>query len=185
MSAALPSRNLGRTGLRVSALGFGAAPLGDLYGRLDDRTAIDAVTRALALGVTLIDAAPLYGHGLAEHRVGTAIRGCDRARITLSTKVGRWMDPRRGRGDGSGYVGGQPHAAVIDYSRDGTLRAVVTPTDTQCPFYNRDHVVVQLSVGGATYRVVVNVLSDGRNGTDTRVRAEDLHHALVGEPFAV
>ena len=124
MSAALPSRNLGRTGLRVSALGFGAAPLGDLYGRLDDRTAIDAVVRALALGVTLIDAAPLYGHGLAEHRVGTAIRGFDRSRMVLSTKVGRWMDPRAGRGDGSGYVGGQPHAAVIDYSRDGTLRAV-------------------------------------------------------------
>lgn len=124
MNAALPRRPLGRSGLTVSTLGFGAAPLGDLYGRLDDQTAIDAVTAALSQGVTLIDAAPLYGHGLAEHRVGTAIRRFERSQIQLSTKVGRYMDPGRGRGDGSGYHGGQPHAAVIDYSRDGTLRSV-------------------------------------------------------------
>lgn len=124
MNAVLPRRPLGRSGLTVSTLGFGAAPLGDLYGRLDDQTAIDAIVRALELGVSLIDAAPLYGHGLAEHRVGTAIRRFDRSQIEISTKVGRYMDPRRGRGDGSGYHGGQPHAAVIDYSRDGTLRSV-------------------------------------------------------------
>jgi D-threo-aldose 1-dehydrogenase len=124
MNAVLPRRPLGRSGLTVSALGFGAAPLGDLYGRLDDQTAIDAVVGALTQGVSLIDAAPLYGHGLAEHRVGTAIRRFDRSQIEISTKVGRHMDPRRGRGDGSGYHGGQPHAAVIDYSRDGTLRSV-------------------------------------------------------------
>ncbi|MFY7959237.1 MAG: aldo/keto reductase [Elsteraceae bacterium] len=124
MNAALPRRPLGRSGLTVSTLGFGAAPLGDLYGRLDDQTAIDAVTAALSAGVSLIDAAPLYGHGLAEHRVGTAIRRFERSQIQLSTKIGRYMDPGRGRGDGSGYHGGQPHAAVIDYSRDGTLRSV-------------------------------------------------------------
>jgi D-threo-aldose 1-dehydrogenase len=124
MNAVLPRRPLGRSGLTVSTLGFGAAPLGDLYGEIDDQTAIDAIVRALELGVSLIDAAPLYGHGLAEHRVGTAIRRFDRSQIEISTKVGRYMDPRRGRGDGSGYHGGQPHAAVIDYSRDGTLRSV-------------------------------------------------------------
>jgi len=124
MKAVLPRRLLGRSGLTVSTLGFGAAPLGDLYGRLDDQTAINTVISALTQGISLIDTAPLYGHGLAEHRVGTAIRRFDRSQIQLSTKVGRYMDPRRGRGDGSGYHGGQPHAAVIDYSRDGTLRSV-------------------------------------------------------------
>jgi D-threo-aldose 1-dehydrogenase len=44
--------------------------------------------------------------------------------VVVCTKVGRWMDPFHGRGDGSGFVGGQPHRAVIDYSHDGTLRSV-------------------------------------------------------------
>jgi len=121
---ALPRRPLGRTGLEVSLLGFGAAPLGDLYGRLDDATAIAAVERAFALGVNLLDTSPLYGHGLSEHRCGAALRRVSRDDIAISTKVGRWMDPFQGRGDGSGYLGGQPHRAVIDYSYDGTMRSV-------------------------------------------------------------
>jgi D-threo-aldose 1-dehydrogenase len=122
--SALPRRPLGRTGLQVSALGFGTAPLGDLYGELDDGTAIAAVERALALGVNLVDTSPLYGHGLSEHRCGAAIRRVPRDQVVVCTKVGRWMDPFHGRGDGSGFVGGQPHRAVIDYSYDGTLRSV-------------------------------------------------------------
>ena len=119
----LPTRPLGRTGLNVSAIGFGAAPIGDLYARLDESVAIGAVAAALDSGITLFDAAPLYGHGLAEHRCGTALRGHPRNSFVLSTKVGRWMDPSKGRGDRSGYVGGLPHAAVIDYSYDGTMRS--------------------------------------------------------------
>ena len=120
----MPRRPLGRTGLEVSLLGFGSAPLGDLYTKLEDGIAIDTVTRALDLGINLVDTAPLYGHGLAEHRVGTALRRRNRNDVILSTKVGRWMDPNQNRGDGSGYHGGLPHAAIIDYSRDGTLRSV-------------------------------------------------------------
>lgn len=120
----LPHRRLGRTGLQVSALGFGAAPLGDLYARLDDAAAIAAVERAVALGCNLIDTSPLYGHGLSEHRCGTALRRMSREAVVLCTKVGRWMDPRQGRGGGSGYFGGQPHRAVVDYSYDGTMRSV-------------------------------------------------------------
>jgi D-threo-aldose 1-dehydrogenase len=123
MNAVLPARALGRTGLTVSALGFGAAPLGDLYARLPEEQALATVKAAVAAGVTLFDVAPLYGHGLAEHRVGTVLRQVPRERYVLSTKVGRWMNPRGGRGDGSGYVGGLPHRAVFDYSYDGTLRA--------------------------------------------------------------
>jgi D-threo-aldose 1-dehydrogenase len=121
---ALPHRSLGRTGLQVSALGFGTAPLGDLYRRLDDGTAIAAVERAFALGINLLDTSPLYGHGLSEHRCGAAIRRVPRGDIVVCTKVGRWMDPFHGHGDGSGFVGGQPHRAVVDYSYDGTMRSV-------------------------------------------------------------
>ena len=120
----LPRRPLGKTGLVVSVLGFGGAPIGDLYARLDDGAAIAAVERAAALGVNLIDTAPLYGHGLSEHRCGTALRRIGREHVVLSTKVGRWMDPFRHPDASSSFVGGQPHAAVIDYSYDGTMRAV-------------------------------------------------------------
>ncbi len=121
---ALPRRRLGRIGLDVSILGFGTAPLGDLFARLDDAAAIAAAERAFALGVNLLDTSPLYGHGLAEHRCGTALRRVAREAIVVCTKVGRWMDPFHGRGGGSSFVGGQPHRAVIDYSYDGTMRAV-------------------------------------------------------------
>jgi D-threo-aldose 1-dehydrogenase len=123
-SFALPRRALGRTGLEVSVLGFGTAPLGDLFAELDDETAIDTVERAFALGINLLDTSPLYGHGLSEHRCGTAIRRVSRREIVVCTKVGRWMDPFHGRSEGSGFVGGQPHRAVIDYSYDGTMRSV-------------------------------------------------------------
>lgn len=122
--SAVPRRPLGRTGLCVSTLGFGAAPLGDLYTRLDDRTAVAAVERAFELGINLLDTSPLYGHGLAEHRCGTALRRVPRQDIVVSTKVGRWVDPFHPRGGESRYVGGQPHRAVIDYSYDGTMRSV-------------------------------------------------------------
>jgi len=117
------TRPLGRSPLAVTELGFGAAPIGDQYARLDDARAIAAVETAVTAGINLFDTSPLYGHGLAEHRCGTALRRFDRRRVVLSTKVGRWMDPRAPRRNGSGYRGGFPHGAVIDYSYDGTLRA--------------------------------------------------------------
>jgi len=80
---------LGRTGLEVSVLGFGTAPLGDLFALLDDATAVAAAGRAFELGVNLLDTSPLYGRGLAEHRCGTALRRVPRDDIVVCTKVGR------------------------------------------------------------------------------------------------
>ncbi|NOJ43632.1 aldo/keto reductase [Bradyrhizobium australiense] len=120
----VPRRALGRTRLEVSVLGFGTAPLGDLYAQLDDETAIDAVSRAFELDINLLDTSPLYGNGLAEHRCGAALRRVSRQDIVVCTKVGRWMDPFRGRDDSSGFIGGLPHRAVVDYSYDGTMRSV-------------------------------------------------------------
>ncbi len=122
--SALPRRLLGRTAIKVSALGFGTAPLGDLYRQLDDGMAIATVERAFELGINLLDTSPLYGHGLSEHRCGSAIRRVPRQDIVVCTKVGRWIDPFRSRDNGSGFVGGHPHRAVVDYSYDGTMRSV-------------------------------------------------------------
>jgi D-threo-aldose 1-dehydrogenase len=127
---ALPTRRLGRSGLEVTVVGFGAAPLGDLYARLDDATAIAAVEAAYRAGIRLFDTSPLYGSGLSEHRCGTALRRVARESFLLSSKVGRWMRPRPAAEAGApkkvaapGFAGGFPHQAVVDYSFDGTLRA--------------------------------------------------------------
>jgi D-threo-aldose 1-dehydrogenase len=121
---ALPTRPLGRSGLTVSILGFGGAPLGDLYDLLDDEIAMRAVATAADLGVTLFDVAPLYGRGLAEHRFGTVLKRLPRAAFVLSTKVGRWLKPAPGGPRSpSRYRGGLSFDLVIDYSYDGAMRA--------------------------------------------------------------
>src|SRR5262245_36567154 len=93
---ALPARPLGRGPLAVSALGFGAAPLGGLYSAVAVADAGAAVEAALAAGVTYFDTAPLYGHGLSERRLGDALREVCRDDFVLSTKVGRLLRPARG-----------------------------------------------------------------------------------------
>jgi D-threo-aldose 1-dehydrogenase len=121
----LPTRPLGRTAIPVSVLGFGCAPLGDLYEVLDDDVALRAIATAAEAGVTLFDAAPLYGHGLAEHRLGTVLKRLPRERFVLSTKVGRWLKPAPGgRAASSRYRGGLSFDLVVDYSYDGTMRAL-------------------------------------------------------------
>jgi aryl-alcohol dehydrogenase-like predicted oxidoreductase len=77
------ARTLGRTGLRASALGLGAGPLGDFA--FDDAQALSLIHQALELGVTLIDTAPSYG--CSEDRLGRALQG-RREQITLVTKGG-------------------------------------------------------------------------------------------------
>ena len=123
-STVLPTRKLGRTGLDVSILGFGGAPLGDLYALLDDDAALGAVATAADAGVTLFDVAPLYGRGLAEHRFGTVLKRRPRDSFVLSTKVGRWLKPAPGGPTTpSRYRGGLSFDVVVDYSYDGTMRA--------------------------------------------------------------
>ncbi len=85
-------RQLGRTGLRVSAIGFGAwaiggAAFGNSYGPTDDHAAADAIRRALELGCTFFDSADVYGHGHSEELLGAALAG-RRAQVVLATKAG-------------------------------------------------------------------------------------------------
>jgi D-threo-aldose 1-dehydrogenase len=126
----IPFRSLGLTGIPVSALGIGTAPLGDLFTKLDDQVAFATLADALRSGITLLDTSPHYGNGLAEHRCGTALRIVGRDNVVLTTKIGRVMDPRSPGGtavaEGAaapGFVGGLPHKAAIDYSYDGTMRS--------------------------------------------------------------
>lgn len=82
-------RQLGRTGLEVSTIGFGAAPLGDVYGRVDVGETTVAVHEAIDSGITLFDVSPYYGLTLAETRLGEALVGY-RDKVVLATKCGRY-----------------------------------------------------------------------------------------------
>lgn len=119
----LPRREIGRTGLAVSVFGFGAGPLGGIYTPMSNADAAATVAAALDAGVSYFDVAPMYGHGLAERRLGDALRK-DRAGTVLSTKVGRMLRPMRtGRPEGM-YADPLGFEISYDYSYDGVMRSI-------------------------------------------------------------
>ncbi len=86
-------RAFGRTGLEVSAMGFGSWPMsGDRYGPVEDEAAMSAVRRALDIGVTCFDSAPGYGAGHAEEVLGKAL-GNRRREVVLVTKCAIFIPP--------------------------------------------------------------------------------------------
>lgn len=82
-------RELGRTGLTVSVVGYGTAPLGDMFGITDEDAALQSAYRALDAGINFFDSSPFYGKGLAEERLGKVLRG-RRQEIIVGTKAGRY-----------------------------------------------------------------------------------------------
>ena len=85
-------RRLGTGGPQVSELGFGASPLGGIYGAFAEQDGIDAVHAALDTGITFFDVSPYYGLTAAETMLGKALRGTNRDTYVLATKVGRYGD---------------------------------------------------------------------------------------------
>ena len=86
----METRELGRTGMRVSVLGYGASPLGQEFGPVDLQEGLRAVRTALDLGITHIDTSPFYGRGMSEVLLGVALRDVPRDSYTVSTKLGRY-----------------------------------------------------------------------------------------------
>lgn len=83
-------RELGKTGLKLSALGFGASSLGGVFHSLKEADGIKAVHTAVDNGINFIDVSPYYGHLKAETVLGKALREIPRDKYILSTKVGRY-----------------------------------------------------------------------------------------------
>ena len=83
-------RTLGKTGLKVSIISFGAAPLGSEYRSIDESEGISAVHTALDLGINFIDTSPYYGRTKSEMVLGKALRTVNRDQYYLATKVGRY-----------------------------------------------------------------------------------------------
>ena len=118
-------RRLGKSGVEVPVIGFGGAPLGNLFQEFSDEQARSAVRAAYDAGMRLFDTAPFYGFGLSEHRIGEALRWLDRDSYVLSTKVGRLLKPRDPKQlDGGLFKQILPFEGIYDYSYDGVMRSV-------------------------------------------------------------
>ena len=83
-------RPLGQTGLNLSALSYGASPLGGVFGDVDQATGIRTVHAAIDGGINFIDVSPYYGDTKAETVLGLALREIKRDRYILATKVGQY-----------------------------------------------------------------------------------------------
>ncbi|HEY8596665.1 MAG TPA: aldo/keto reductase [Devosiaceae bacterium] len=116
---------LGQTGVHLSRLGYGAAPLGGVGGVDAPSVSGAALERALEAGIAYFDTAPAYGLGRSELRVGNVLRERKRDSFSLSTKVGRVLDalpPPQASGEES--LRKLNFRAEFDYSRDGIMRSV-------------------------------------------------------------
>ena len=118
---------LGRSSTWVGELSFGAAALGNLFVPHTDQEAADTLDAAWEAGFRSFDTAPHYGLGLSERRLGAALRGRPREQFTVSTKVGRLLEPAPdGVGDdlANGFAVPADQRRVWDFSADGVRRSL-------------------------------------------------------------
>lgn len=119
-------RRLGRTQVEVTELGFGGAPIGNLYSAISEEQALAAVRAAWDGGIRYFDTAPHYGIGVSERRLGKALQEFPREEFMISTKVGRLLRPNPhpvGR-DQEGFDTPDDVIRVFDYSAEGVRRSL-------------------------------------------------------------
>jgi D-threo-aldose 1-dehydrogenase len=113
-----------------SPLGFGAAPLGNMFRAIPEEEALATVEAAWNDGIRYFDNAPFYGAGLAEIRMGEALKDRPRDDYVISTKVGRIVldeieaGPRDNGEKGAVFADGRPNKVINDYSADATLQSI-------------------------------------------------------------
>ncbi|MDV7220158.1 aldo/keto reductase [Streptomyces prunicolor] len=132
---------LGNSGVEVGSLGLGTAPLANLFTEVTDEQAHLAVDTAWQQGIRYFDTAPHYGIGLSERRLGAALRDRPRAEYTISTKVGRRLEPvETVTGDdlANGFAVPATLRRVWDFSADGIRRTL----DASLERLGLDHVDV-------------------------------------------
>ncbi|WP_329190591.1 aldo/keto reductase [Actinacidiphila glaucinigra] len=117
---------LGRSGVTVSRIGLGTAPLGGLYSAVGGRQAAGTLDAAWRAGIRYFDTAPHYGAGLAEQRLGAFLTGAGhpRAECTVSTKVGRLLVPGASAPGDEAFHGDPGLVRVRDYSAEGVYRSL-------------------------------------------------------------
>ena len=118
-------RKFGRQEWSTTLLSFGSVALGNMREVVPTADARALVHHAWAAGLRLFDTAPMYGHGLAEYRLGGELMDFERGSYALVTKVGRRLIPARdGSFDSAPWVHVPPMRMEYDYSYDGVMRQV-------------------------------------------------------------
>ena len=120
------TRRLGNTSVELPQFGFGGAPLGELFEKVEEEQSSETLNAAYSSGIRYFDTAPWYGHGLSEHRTGGLLRRYPRNEFLLSTKVGRIYKAFPGDPEdfvGHPWVGGLPFELKFDYSTTGFQRS--------------------------------------------------------------
>jgi len=112
--------------ISFTQLGFGSAPLGNLYSAMTEKQATDVLDAMWKAGLRYIDTAPLYGLGLSETRLNHFLRGKKRNDYVLSTKIGRLLEPcapseRTGIGK---FFDCPSRKQIYDYTYDGVMRSL-------------------------------------------------------------
>ncbi len=121
----IEQRELAGTGVALTRLVLGCAPLGGLFAPVSDEDAAATLDAAWRAGIRAFDTAPHYGVGLAEERLGAALRSWPRAQVAVSSKVGRLLVPTDEDVDGAeGFFATPRRRRVRDDSRDGVRRSV-------------------------------------------------------------
>ena len=120
----LENVQLGRTGVKVTRLGLGGAPMGALSSDVGIDIANETLKQAYEEGVRYFDTAPLYGSGKSEVFFGEFLSTLDRDSFTLSSKVGRVLDRSYTPSGDSTNVNTTELKVGFDYSRDGVLRSI-------------------------------------------------------------
>jgi D-threo-aldose 1-dehydrogenase len=119
----MKTREIGKTGVQVTEIGFGTAPVAGLYRAVDEESAQAVLQTAWDAGIRYFDTAPHYGAGLAEERVGRFLK--DKSGYVISTKVGRLhIGVPEGKGGDYGFVGAPSVIQHSDYSGDGIERSL-------------------------------------------------------------
>ena len=119
----MQKRKLGNSDITLTSIGFGGAPLGNLFEELNENDCFDIVKKSYEMNINLFDTSPFYGYGLSEHRIGNFLKTIDPKSYYLSTKVGRYLTPQRNYykdGKFKGQINFIPH---IDYTYDGVMRS--------------------------------------------------------------
>lgn len=118
-------RALGRTQVKLTQLGYGAAPLGELFERVSEEQSTATMRSLWGNGIRYFDTAPLYGFGLSEHRVGSFLFERPRNEFVISTKVGRILKAPEDKLHFKPpiFLGGLPYDHHFDYSYDGIMRS--------------------------------------------------------------
>lgn len=119
-----PLNHRTRSPVNLSQLGFGGAPLGNLYRKIGDADAKATLDAAWDAGIRYFDTAPQYGLGRSEMRVGDALARFDPDQVTLSTKVGRLLEDCASEDvTPEAFVDVPQKRIVFDFTYDGIMRS--------------------------------------------------------------